>query len=144
MKAGFIGVLLAWLVIAAAAITEAQSIPGLEEKQEGGIGYVSGGIGQDERNALAAMTESYNAKLVFSLVSGKYLSGIGVKIADRNGKSVLDMKTDGPWLLAKLPAGKYTVTAEYEGAEQKKSLTVVNSLQIVSFYWQPTRGEELE
>ncbi len=88
------------------------------------IPFISGGIGTDEREAMLreAKTEGYNLKIVTAATGGAYLASVDVRIADRQGSEVLHTAMDGPWLLVKLPAGRYTVVAD-DGV-QKHTRTV--------------------
>ena len=79
------------------------------------VPYVTGGVGQDERAWLHSMETGYNLKLVFALRSKEFLASPMVTIADNNGKEVLHTMADGPWFLAKLPAGEYKVTVSRPG-----------------------------
>jgi hypothetical protein len=49
----------------------------------------------------------------------EFTADVHVIITDAQGKRVLDTQSAGPFLLAKLPAGGYTVTAE----QQQQTLT---------------------
>lgn len=88
------------------------------------IPFISGGVGTDEREAMTreAKTEGYNLKIVTAATGGAYLASVDVRIADRQGAEVLHTAMDGPWLLVKLPAGRYTVVAD--DGTQKHTRTV--------------------
>ena len=49
-----------------------------------------------------------------------YEAGNKVMIRDHTGKVVLDTQSEGPFLLAKLPPGKYTVEAIDNGKTRKR------------------------
>lgn len=109
-------------------------IPG--EKDFNGIAYRSGGIGLDEREALQKFEYQYTLKLVFSTEDGKYMAQVPVVIHDGTGKTVLEATSQGPWLYARLPAGKYSVEAW--NREDKKTKTVrvgTSGLTTVNFAW---------
>src|SRR5262249_49868904 len=85
------------------------------EQTQGAVAYVSGGIGQDEAQAFEAAAAQYPLALEFAIKHtprAEYTAYVHVVVTDTQGKRVLDTTTDGPFLLAKLPAGRYTVTAE--------------------------------
>lgn len=112
--------LMTWMLLAAVWL----SLPGVAEAQERrtspeGIPYVSGGIGTDERSALEALAGEYNLKIEFAATQGNYLGDIRVSL---RGPVSLDAVSEGPWFLAKVPPGTYTVTAVSEGAS--KTMTV--------------------
>jgi len=77
-----------------------------------GIPYLSGGIGQDEQEAMKAAATRYDLLLTFvESGSGAYISDVRVAIDNRLGERVFEISTDGPLLLVKLPVGRYTVSA---------------------------------
>jgi hypothetical protein len=76
--------------------------------QENGITYVSGGVGLDERPAIARMSNGFNMKVSMRTPCGRaHIAPL--RIEDGDGRTVLDIPAAGPTFLAKLPAGKYTV-----------------------------------
>jgi hypothetical protein len=79
------------------------------------IEVVAGGIGEAELAALAAREKEFNLKLVFSLVQGNYVADVDVTVSDAKGTKVIERSTDGPCLLARLPAGEYSVIATRGG-----------------------------
>jgi len=73
---------------------------------------------------------------VFALKSGEYVSGVGVVIADAGGKTLLDTTSEGPWFLAKLPAGNYQIVATFGGNAVKRQIAVgAAKLRTVDFRW---------
>ncbi len=77
------------------------------------VRYISGGVSESGMQRIDAETNGYNLKLL-CVAQGAYLADVSVKITDSKGANVLDVVTDGPVLLAKLPPGSYTVTAKGE------------------------------
>jgi hypothetical protein len=78
-----------------------------------GVAYASGGIGQDEQQALHAQRREYSFWLTTAVRrSGAHLAGVLVRIREADsGRLVLDHRMDGPWLFAQLPVGRYEVEA---------------------------------
>ncbi|MEQ1775806.1 MAG: carboxypeptidase regulatory-like domain-containing protein [Burkholderiales bacterium] len=102
----------------------------------GGVSYVSGGVGTDSIDRLSALSKDFNLKLVFALNSGDYVSGVGVAISDTAGKSLLNIMSDGPWLLTKLPAGNYQIVATFAGTAVTRRATVgAANLNTVDMRW---------
>lgn len=102
-----------------------------------GIPYVSGGIGFDEREELTKARADYNLKLVFAMRSTAYLSDVVVIIEDNGGKTVFEAVTEGPWLLANLPAGSYIVKATMLGKTLNKNTNVKKGGHSeLSFFWE--------
>lgn len=99
----------------------------LPTPQAGAVRYISGGISEEGREGFLAAHagEGYNTKLLFIGPSGNMLADVVVTI--RNTKAdILQATTDGPLLLAELPPGSYSVTANYKGESQSQKLTVKN------------------
>ena len=66
----------------------------IEKQEYQGIPYLSGGVGVDEREAIAAMGKDYSLKLMFAIKGGEYLSDVKVEISDSIGKKVLEAVAD--------------------------------------------------
>jgi hypothetical protein len=105
----------------------------------GGVGFVSGGIGVDESAAIQAAEKDFTLSLLFAQTKrGEYLSDIKVSIKDKGGKTVLEAVSEGPMLLAKLPAGVYKVSADYEGKALVKTVRIeAKGVTRAAFVWQP-------
>ena len=91
------------------------------------VNYVVGGIGSDESEAIKAAMKDYSLALIFARPQeggAAYLSDVQVVIEDEAGKPILNVKPDGPYLLAKVPPGRYKVTANAGGNVQTKTLSV--------------------
>ena|SRR5664279_600666 len=128
---------MAAILLGVAAFVPVANAAGEETVQTaGGVSYVSGGVATDSIDRLTARTGEFNLKLVFALKSGAYLSGVKVAIADAAGRTLVDTTSEGPWLLARLPAGNYQVTATYAGNAEKRPVTVgAEKLRTVDFRW---------
>jgi hypothetical protein len=103
-----------------------------------GVTYVTGGVGSEAVDLLKSMEKDFNLKLVFANTSGAYLSDVKVAIVDASGHVVLDTTSEGPLLMAKLPAGAYRVDATFSGhPESRKIIVAGNKLVTVDFRWPP-------
>jgi len=109
----------------------------MQPRSQGDVTFISGGVGIEEREALDAARPNYNLSLLFSEQSGDYLSDVMVRITDLNNNVFLEpVAVGGPKLFAKLPPGRYIVTAEAKGQSLQKTVTVKNNHQpAVSFVW---------
>lgn len=101
----------------------------------GNVPFISGGVGIDSEQQIKAREKEFNLKLVFTLVEGNYLADVGVRVTDSAGKTVIETVAEGPFFLAKLPAGRYTVTATYNGKAQTRKVTVGERLQSAYLRW---------
>ena len=102
----------------------------------GGVPYVSGGIGTTSTERLNSLAADFNLKLVFALKAGDYLSGVEVIISDASGKTLLETRSEGPWLLARLPLGNYQIVASFAGNAERRTVTIgTEKLRTVDFRW---------
>lgn len=116
------------LVVAGILTTAQAALPAV--KHQGSVQYVSGGIGLDESEALKAAAKDYPLALTFAAQrDGKadYVANVAVSIQDAHGKQVLKAESEGPYMLVKLPAGSYKVSATFNGKAQDREVTVQNS-----------------
>jgi hypothetical protein len=97
---------------------------GLVIREDGGIAYVSGGIGSGQQDTLDSVSGRFNLKLTMATKDGKYIGRADVRIVNQQGQSVLSTVSDGPLLLAKLPAGNYKVEATAEGQSLSQDVAV--------------------
>jgi hypothetical protein len=129
--------LLAVALLSSAFLVPVTSASGAEAIQTvGSISYVSGGVGTESQERLNSLTKEFNLKLVFAMKSGGYVSGARVTLADAGGKTLLDTSSEGPWLLVKLPSGRYRVMATFSGKtiEHKTAVKAAN-LKTLDFRW---------
>lgn len=120
-----------WLYIALVFSCTLSSFPAIGElsvikpQTQGGVTFVSGGVGDDEQKALQAIRADYNVSLLFSVKgTGEYLSDVKVIITDASGHTVLETVSDGPMLFAKLKPGRYTVTVGWGDQVIRKAAIV--------------------
>lgn len=117
---------MAWSLNAISAT--AGNLPAMQ--RQGEVTYLSGGVGQSEANAIKHIAKLYPLELEF-LAKAKprdaYLSDINVQIKDAHDKMVLDTKANGPFLLAKIPAGKYTISVENGDKVEKRQVEIASS-----------------
>jgi len=115
---------------------ETDYAPFIVEQNYQGIPYVSGGVGVGEREELREEMTRFNLKLIFALTSGAYVADIPVEIKDQQGKVILDVKSEGPWLYVSLPAGSYTITTSMDQITKEKTITLeAEKRQEVRFIW---------
>ncbi len=111
----------------------------LEPRTEGGVTFVSGGIGQEGLDAVNAVKSGYNLRLLFAIQgTGTYLADVKVKLLDQKGNTLLDTDSEGPYFLAKVSPGRYKVIVENKGRAITKSAEVsAKGAVSLSFYWPP-------
>lgn len=107
-----------------------------EVKSYNGISYVTGGIGFDERKALAKIGKDYSLKLVFARTGGAYVAMVNVEIRNSKERTIFAAVSRGPWLYADLPSGSYTVIATSKGNPLQKQAQIEAEGQTeIRFYW---------
>lgn len=108
------------------AATQQAQLPPM--KVLNGVPYLTGGIGSPEAQALKAQFASHSLVLTFAhrgSTRREYLASVPVSIRDAAGVTVLEVVTEGPFLLVDLPAGQYEVTAAHGGETQQVKVRVV-------------------
>jgi hypothetical protein len=95
-----------------------------EVHTQGGVSYVSGGAGTEERDELDAMSGRFNLKITMAISNGEYVGNASVRIVDAKGQPVVEAVAEGPFFYAQLPAGDYSVAATVNGKEQKQKVHV--------------------
>ena len=134
------------LLVSAAALLAAGALPAMSmvsmelpaERTQGTVTYITGGVGSDEAAAMIRARPQYPLALEFiqkAKPRNVYLAAVNVKIEDSSGE-VLKATTDGPFLFARLPAGKYVVRAEDNGRVETRHVTVApGKRKQVVFEW---------
>ncbi len=126
------------LVASFAPGVQARTLP--TEQMRGGVHFISGGVGADESAAMQRAAARYALELVFAARDGAnrgdYLAYVPVTIRDSGGRMVLHTRTRGPYLLANLPDGTYSVTATEHGVAKQQVVHVSpGTHQSVVFEW---------
>jgi hypothetical protein len=105
------------------------------KKANASVPAVSGGVSLNARDTLRGSESNANVKLVFALNTGNYVADVHVKVMDKAGRMVIDDVSNGPWLLARLPAGSYTAQATYNGSTVTQKFSVGKGLRTAQFRW---------
>ncbi|MBK7663329.1 MAG: carboxypeptidase regulatory-like domain-containing protein [Sterolibacteriaceae bacterium] len=109
------------------------------EHTQGAVHYRSGGIGEVESTAMKAVANRYPLEVLFAerdeSGTAAYEAGAGIAIRDASGKEVLGTVSEGPFLLVRLPAGRYTLTASRNGDAKTRTVTLGPRHVRVVFEW---------
>lgn len=104
-----------------------------------GIAYISGGVGEEESQAILAEAKQWPVLLELSQLEngrGVWIFGAKIKILNANNQVVFDAQADGPYMLINLPKGDYQLEGTYEEKVQKRSLAVKSTLpQKINLFW---------
>ena len=108
-----------------------------QTKTENGISYMSGGVGKPEAKAMEEEARHYPLSMVFSAAKdNEFLANVHVSIKNQSSKEVLSAVSDGPIMLVKLPAGKYTIAAAAHGKTLHRTVQVPSKGdRQISFHW---------
>lgn len=105
----------------------------------GNVTYVSGGIGDSEAEMMRGIAKDYPLEMAFVQKlkqQEEFLANVKLQIQDIHNNTVLDAVTEGPYLFAKLPKGKYLITAEHNGDVKRQWVRVDGKKhQKVVFWW---------
>ncbi|KIH82737.1 putative exported protein [Pseudomonas batumici] len=108
----------------------------LEQQQQNGIAYLSGGIGLDESRAIQ-QTKGYNLHMTFSTgPSNEYVPDINVKIQSMQGHELLTLNEVGPIVYVNLSPGKYVIVGTRNGLEQRSTVEVKGgAVRDLNLHW---------
>ncbi len=104
------------------------------------ITYISGGVGESESARMKALAGDYQLEVVLIQKlkqREEYLADVHVRVFDHNLKSLLNLDTEGPYLLMNLPPGRYLITAEYEGVVKSQWVKIDGKKHQKLVYWWP-------
>jgi hypothetical protein len=95
-------------------------------KSAGPVTYVSGGSDPAQAKAMSSEATSYPLELLFFWGRGQKETPVAVDWSIKNaaGHEMLDVPSSGPEVLASLPNGRYTVTAQYKETTLSRALVV--------------------
>lgn len=111
--------------IGSASAEPAAKLPPMRIKN--GIEYVTGGQFSGDVRAFEQAALRY--PIALELVRREpgreiFLSGARVTLLDAGGRHLLTVDADGPFFLAQVPAGRYRVSATYDGRTESRDLVV--------------------
>ncbi|MCS0628812.1 hypothetical protein NX786_05655 [Telluria mixta] len=124
-------------IVLATCLTPAVVLAAPTPKQQNGITYVNGGVGEEEQAAMKAQRADYNLLLTFATKqSGAYRSDVQLDISDAKGANLVTAANTGPMFFAKLPPGTYRVSAAAEGKTFKRTVKVGNTPKEIVLHWE--------
>jgi len=131
---------LACATACAATIATAQTgAPGappapLVQHAPGGIDYLSGGAGEETRNAMAAHAGELPFKVVLSGTGGEYVVADRLVVRSPEGEALV-VRDAGPIVMMRLPPGAYTLEATVQGRTERREVRVGNGAQTMNWRW---------
>ena len=132
MKRTLLALTLLLPVLPAVASAASSSLP-VEIQSSKGISFYNGGVGLGERGM---MPQLYPLKIVLATDKGLYLNDAEI-VVSRGGEEVLSVRANnGPWVVADLPPGSYTLRATLEGRTATASVKVsAGAKKVVILSW---------
>lgn len=103
------------------------ALPAPDETQIGELSYVTGGTCSDEVRFMKSIASQFPLEIVMvENVDNReiYIADVHVTISNSQQEQLLDIVSDGPFLLVKLPDGEYQITANFRGIEQVKKVKI--------------------
>ncbi|MCU0870400.1 MAG: hypothetical protein MUF30_12540 [Burkholderiales bacterium] len=117
MKRVLVSALVGLVLVASAATVQAdEAAVGIKVRRQGGITFVTGGLGDDERTRFESIAARYPVQLIFragdALLDRK---GVKVRVLDARGESVVEWTADGPLFYVNVPGGRWTFEGTLDG-----------------------------
>jgi hypothetical protein len=118
----------------------AQTVPGTFPRQDQ-MGYLNGGIGKEQADLLRDMSPQFPVRMTFSRHNAaegtdEFVADVRLRVVDSAGRTVLDLPSQGPIFLLRLPAGSYSVEAAHDGEVKSRRFDIVAGRhQELGFSW---------
>jgi len=115
------------------------------EHHAGVVDYITGGTTRAEADSIKRAAQAYPLELVFQeQVAGDsaHVQNVPVTITDAHGKAVFVGVAQGPYFIARLPTGEYTVTTAWDSWTFSKPVTIApGERERVVFDWKKDASE---
>jgi hypothetical protein len=109
-------------------------VPGTTEQDRP---YITGGVSIEEAYSLEAVRNDFRLWLVTAdRTTGAWLAGARATIRDSGGNEVLQTTLEGPYLLADLQPGRYTIETEFNGQRKSESVQIgrQGTRQVIAYF----------
>ena len=104
-----------------------------------GVDYMNGGAGVYEAEYLKSRGAEFPLQLMFSGRGGEY--GVADKVTIRSDdRELISVPDAGPFLLLKLPPGRYTVEASFKSGVERRTVVIGNGVSKVN--WNTVRASD--
>lgn len=124
------------LLVLASAVPAAEALP--QPVTNGGITFITGGIGSDERQALMRVESHYNLNITNSGTYRESVADTRIRIRNYKGEEIINTQA-GPLFFVNVPAGEYTVEAASENQTKSRKVRVPDyGSARVDFSWNAT------
>ncbi|HKP65716.1 MAG TPA: hypothetical protein VJX31_03740 [Casimicrobiaceae bacterium] len=105
------------------------------------IEYINGGFGTEEADRMRALSTEFPVRLTFSRHNGtqnsdEFVADVNIRVTDSGGRTVLNVASQGPIFLLRLPEGSYAIEAEHNGETKTRRFDVVaGKRQEIALSW---------
>ncbi|MEO8152457.1 MAG: hypothetical protein ABI605_05255 [Rhizobacter sp.] len=109
------------------SVTPDEAVPLPEQQMSGSVAYVTGGIPFEQIPAFVSARRAYALNIEVYEKAGtknEFTADAQVKLFDRSGNVVLEAKTEGPYLWAKVPPGQYRLQTTLNGRMQEQRVAI--------------------
>ena len=119
------GRLVAGLLLALAGVN-AVAQDDIRLREQDGIAWACGGIGYGERSALKSLETRSNLVVLFvSGTRGAFVADVKVRITSPSLPDLgLDLVSDGPLCVVRLPAGTWQIQASWRGDTRQQTVQI--------------------
>ena len=122
---------LAFAVVVCAPTARGYTDPAPEQRSQGPVTYVVGGVGADEAEAMRQAEAWYPLTLELAARSDdgrdEFIADARVAIHDLHGQAILSTKVDGPLILIRLPSGSYDVEVDWNGTVKRRTVAITSA-----------------
>ena len=105
------------------------------------IEYINGGFGTEEADRMRALSTEFPVRLTFSRHNGtqntdEFVADVNIRVTDSGGRTVLNVASQGPIFLLRLPEGSYAIEAQHNGETKTRRFDVVpGKRQEIALSW---------
>jgi len=122
------------------SLAQEETTPLPQVQSQGQAEFITGGVGKDESEGIAQAAGTWPLMLELSQSAAtpraEFISDVQITIKDKSGNTVLDMRSEGPYVLVKLPAGKYSLDATYESKTLHRNVSLEKGRSVrLSLMW---------
>ena len=106
--------------------------------------WISGGVGLEERSQFLTYRKEFNLRLVYAVrKTGHYLADVETGLMEPDGTVLLNIRSEGPFVFARLAPGRYTISATFRGETQRREVDVREGRDtVLHLYWDDPASQE--
>ena len=114
------------------AFAAEEELPPVVVHKQSGFAYISGGVGELGRMAMAKVANKYPMQLIFTAEGeGPDLTGVKVTVRDRMLKKQIEAVSEGPAFYFTPDSGRWTIDAEYKGEGISRTVDLIGRRYIM-------------